>query len=479
MYKVFIFMILSFAIVSCTQNEMFDKSNEIIGGGDRLVIKLTPAEYFSIAFDGENELSDEDAEIIFKEFLVSGNVTRGSLADLNFSINEHYYLETSASDLSVRSAKSQSEIKLVEFKINSKTRSNENEEDGFALVVADNRFPNVIAFAEKGNIENADRNGAGLMIQRAKNVAANYISAIVKYQDSLRTETIDKIEKYITEPYSFEKVKDALFIEKAETRVSADPNPPGTPLATIGPLINVRWIQGFPQNQFIQKCSPEDLVYWPEISYGGRYPAGCTAVAVATALSYFKPTIYSNDLGRYVNWTTALSNPIIYPWDFADDEYVKEAAAILKEVATGIKTTYGPGGGSANMNDASAYMKKLGISIDGRTELSYLTVRPSIGQYRPVILTGTARRVRSSTRAETSGSHAWVMDGLKIMIRPSSHVGPQTELKYYNNYGWCNFGWAFSAYNGWYLFDNDGSIEFDCGSDRYDIDLAAYPNIRR
>lgn len=38
---------------------------------------------------------------------------------------------------------------------------------------------------------------------------------------------------------------------------------------------------------------------------------------------------------------------------------------------------------------------------------------------------------------------------------------------------------GFGGGNGWYLFDSDGGITFDYGGDKYDIDLAAYPNIRK
>ena len=30
----------------------------------------------------------------------------------------------------------------------------------------------------------------------------------------------------------------------------------------------------------------------------------------------------------------------------------------------------------------------------------------------------------------------------------------------------------------WYLYRYDGSIDFDCGGDLYDINLACYPNAR-
>lgn len=469
------FMLL-LGLAACSQNEDFTKE-DIADQKDRPLVQLTTPEYLSIAYDGENELSSEDATKILQEFISTDVKTRGtSPTDFNLTVSKEYYL-----DATLTRSNSETPIKIVEFILGDKTRSDSNS-NGFASVVADKRFPNVIAYSPKGDINEIDQYGAGLMMKRAKSVAQHHISTIENYKDSLREETIEKIKTRLNvEDYSFDNIKNSLVVEQPnnkdmeefiQTRGSAIPDPPGIEQASIGPLVNekLQWIQGFPQNQFIEPCKPEDLPYWDQMMYGGRYPAGCTAVAAATILTYLKPTIYCSDLKRNANWSTALSNVKI---DYFADEnasYVKEAAAILKEVSYGINTKFNANGGSASAEAVQSYYSKLGIRMSGRSSLNYFTIRPSIGAYKPVLLTGASR---SLSRADyTNGRHAWVMDGLKIMQR-----GTRQELKQFNNYGYCHFGWGFGAGNGWYLFDAGGGISFQYGNDLYDMELAAYPNI--
>lgn len=473
-------LFLPFVLGACSQNDEFDKE-DVSGAKDRKLLKLSVPEYLSIAYDSEdNELSNEEATDILKEFVYSGMETRGATAQLTFSVNNEYYLNTANSRSNLKQP-----IKIIEFAIGNETRNGSNSV-GFASIVADKRFPNVLAYSSNGNVAEIEEYGAGIMMKRAQNVAQNYISQIEHYQDSLRDKTIEKVCTILgIENFSFEKVENSLVLEENTKIEDLDNliksrgyavNPSGTPIATIGPLINERlqWIQGWPQNKFIEKCSEEDLEYWPEINYGGNYPAGCTAVAAATILTYLQPTIYSNDLGRNVNWNTALSNPVIDWFTPETNSYVIEAAAILKEVAVNIGTKYGPEGGSASAEAVRSYFSKLGISMDGKNALSYFTIRPSIGAYRPVLLTGACRSISRSEY--TNGRHSWTMDGIKIVKRT---ITTRTELAQYNNYGYCHFGWVFGGGNGWYLFDSDGGITFDYGGNKYDIDLAAYPNIRK
>lgn len=470
---------LLFGLVACSQNEVFNKE-DISDQKDRPLVLLSAPEYLSIAYDGNTELSSEDATKILQEFISSEVKTRGtSPNNLSLAVSKEYYL-----DATLTSSNSGTPVKIVEFILGDKARANSNS-TGFASVVADKRYPNVIAYAPTGDINEIDQYGAGLMMKRAKSVAQHHISTIESYKDSLREKTIEKIRmRFDFNDFSFENIKNSLVVEQPEnkdieefiqTRGSAITPPPGTQVAAIGPLIDQRlqWIQGFPQNQFIEKCKPEDLPYWNEMFYGGSYPAGCTAVAAATILTYVKPTIYCSNLGRNANWNTALSNVVIDCFSDENANYVKEAAAILKEVSYGINTKFSAAGGSASAESVQLYFGRIGVNMSGRSSLSYFTIRPSIGAYKPVLLTGASRNV--GTRAENvTGRHAWVMDGIKIMQR-----GTRQELKEFNNYGFCHFGWGFGGGNGWYLFDASGSISFQYGSDLYDMELAAYPNISK
>ena len=158
------FMLLFF-LAACSQNEDFYKE-DVADQKDRPLVQLTAPEYLSIAYDGENELSNEDATKILQEFISSEVQTRGtSSGDLSLTVSKEYYL-----DSPLTRSNTGDPIKIVEFIIGDKTRTTSNSQ-GFASVVADQRFPNVIAYAPQGDINEIDQYGAGLMMKRAKGVA--------------------------------------------------------------------------------------------------------------------------------------------------------------------------------------------------------------------------------------------------------------------------------------------------------------------
>lgn len=168
-------LFLPFMLGSCSQNDEFDKE-DVSGAKDRKLLELSVPEYLSIAYDSENnELSNEEATDILKEFVYSSVETRGTTAQLAFNVNKEYYLNTPNS----RSRFNQP-IKIVEFTIGNETRNGSNSV-GFASVVADKRFPNVLAYSPNGNVAEIEEYGAGIMMKRAQNVAQNYISQVEHY----------------------------------------------------------------------------------------------------------------------------------------------------------------------------------------------------------------------------------------------------------------------------------------------------------
>lgn len=80
-------------------------------------------------------------------------------------------------------------VPIYEVKLNG------NSNEGYALVSGDERVPAVIAYVDKGTINDTIVNkGAALMIREAKNALLEKVNEIESIKDSLRSATLDKIE---------------------------------------------------------------------------------------------------------------------------------------------------------------------------------------------------------------------------------------------------------------------------------------------
>jgi hypothetical protein len=75
-------LFLPFMLGSCSQNDEFDKE-DVSGAKDRKLLELSVPEYLSIAYDSENnELSNEEATNILKEFVYSSVERNDSTIDI-------------------------------------------------------------------------------------------------------------------------------------------------------------------------------------------------------------------------------------------------------------------------------------------------------------------------------------------------------------------------------------------------------------
>lgn len=468
-------------IFAACSNEEDAIHDDLIGGGDLMVVSLSCEEALSLVSDYTYTLSDDEVLQAVRTFLVQqeGQTTRTAVFN-KMKIIQNYKVACNNEATTISTNRQDSiEFSLIDLG-NDKT-------SGIAVVCRDSRYPEVLAYVPTANIQTYQScTPMQMMISRSQDVALQYIdkcnSAI---NEEVRAKTIDKICKILDineEDFDLGKYRSRIFIQCQdgnETRSSLQ-NPSGTILTTVGPLCGTtRLIQGWPCNQFIETSALEK---YNTMQHNGHFPAGCVNVALATMCSYLQPTIYCSELGRNINWNNVV-NTHFNPYSFDPSQYdentpqAKEVGYLLKILATKTNTRFNENGGNTYTRDAASYMRSIGIYMsNSETTLNYSTVRSSLGSLGLVYCTGTHQ---TKTRSDGSNSgHAWVIDGLQIR-RPLSRY----ELQNYNCYANCKFGWIEwdygNAFDGWYLFDTNGAISFDFGSDYISTNLSCIPNIRK
>lgn len=491
-FKLGVTLLLSVFIISCSNKDEFD--NEVIKGGyEKDKISLSVNEFISIAYPADTKLTKEETEEILKDFADNTHsnpvIKSGNDPKMNFVYEGEVIIEKGPS---VKSGNSQrNTVTFHKYSlIPNATKSNTENTDGYAVVCADSRFPNVIAYAEGGNIENSMLDGSGMMLETSKRIALGYIQKINHIEDSLRTITINKICEELnisSEGFSIDNkiIADNISVPDVLTKTGPS-NPTGSFITAVGPLTRTAWNQNAPYNLFIRKYDDPSHGSYFGSSYEGRYPTGCVITTMAQITAYFKPTIRLNRLGKYADWNTILATTSVSNSN-QSTEQVQQVAALMEQIGLNSDTKWGTSGGSTNSGNAIKYMNSIGIYFSGQTSMLFQNMKSSLDALRLIYATGTCRSVNpysfsaknlSSKSADyTNGSHAWIIDGYQIRERPSRKI-----LRERNVWAHCNFGWG-PWRNAYFLFQSDGSITFDIdqfgSTDVYDINLRIYPNVRR
>lgn len=481
---------LAFLLVtamSCSQQDL-ENGNQPIGGGEKLVVGVSPEEAISVAFDDSSVLSDDDVLAMVDRF-VKTETTR-EVNDYKLAINSEFYIELANDNSKTRSIGNE-KIKFCTVDITTTDSSTKN----YALACADDRYPVVLAFSD-GDYENIAGTPVDFMLTRAKAIVLDHIAKVNKIKAELHDKTVAKICKVLDitpAKFNYNNVKSSLYIQPIdikdigiETRSTGVLEPGGGFMGGVGPLCNTRYIQGWPCNQFMDETN---IAKWSSPQHNKHFPAGCANVALAAICSYLRPNIYSPELQRNINWDI-LDNCHFDPiFGSKPSEYdpttpaAIEAGRLLQVLARGTKTKFGEDGGSTSTPNAASYMGSIGVSMFPLTfDMTYQNIRPSLANYQPVYATGTIRKIAS--RAEgIEGGHAWVIDGFQVRSRYT-----RMELQNYSCYVHCNFGWIevddkymapYMNSNGWFLCDYSGSISsFDFSDKILDIDLRCVPNIK-
>lgn len=333
-----------------------------------------------------------------------------------------------------------------------------NFDEGYAIIPADVRVPEqVLAFSENGELHlDTDNPGVQLFI----NMAQDYVDLCITKAEANR----DSIENTLTQ-----KLIAANIIESDSTKNTLSKNLKAdsrfvssysttTYLETdvVKPLIKTHWKQGDPFNK-----------YTPIVD-GIHCPAGCVAIAFSQLMAYYQYPTSIN--GKYLNWTLLLSD------NYDKENFKNSVSEYVHTVGTMLKTRYTTTGSYANTSDGITLLKQFGYSTNPLSTFSFINIKKSIDNNRPVIMVGYT--------SEKEG-HAWLADGyaqkkFKVTQVSEYEVGnyndrnsiykPKLETitsTYYSttNYIHYNWGWGNEHTNyGYYsenVFNNNNSFELN------------------
>lgn len=316
---------------------------------------------------------------------------------------------------------------------------------GFAIISADTRLVDVLAYSDYGNItDTLDNPGVKLFMHGVYDYADYMLNYLPEKGDSVavhgqvRPAQAQMISARTFTPPDYD---DGYYYYEEVTDEES---------GWIGyvkePLVQVRWGQGIPFYNYAPVCSGTL-----------HMPAGCVAVAIVEIMSYHKwpPVVYPTAI---LNWDILASRK--YATQFVDTNEVHMVASLFKEVGRLVNMNYNCGVSTAYSSDANtALNSELAYKTDGLVGYSPAQVRTNLNNNRPVYVAGQKKN--------SNVGHAWVVDGYKDQTytthrisrwyrylggdSPHELIATDTLETYVGtkNYVHCNWGW-YGDNDGWF-----------------------------
>jgi hypothetical protein len=476
-----------FVLFSCKNNGEYDSNVNTI---DRKV-SLTREEFISIAYDNPKELSKREVQFIImmfeitleKEILAKENVDNISL----YEAKEKYYLSLdgnrfiSKSD-AISNLSSNEAIPIYRCDLIQKS------DTGFVFVSADERFPCVLAYVPKGNLNKREMSsvytGIDIMLELSEKSLLNNIAYFNHLKDSLRERTLEKISKELEISVSdatFDKVRDYLTVEgKPATKSSIIPRLSGL-MGQINPLITTQWAQQQPYNyQLNTGC--DELVMG---NYVSHYPAGCLVTAAAQVIAHIEPSMQVTRVNGQtvtINWAQLKQTPSLLPgWFYTNvptdiQNRIDMVSGLIKVIFTGSSTIQGCEGSSTNVANMLTYLNTKISTGEYTSGLNVTTVKSSLDAMKVVIAGG-----RNSSGTTGKDSHAWILDGYAICSKVSNTTNTSDTIKAlvqnYDLFLHANMGWSGTG-DGYYFVNSNLVVTFDTGDGyHYDSNFWFIPNL--
>lgn len=263
-------------LYSCTTQESFEEAT------DSSFLNLSQEEYISIAFEHPKEITEDQAITLVKDF--SGKQATRSISQSPI-IEKKYYI----GGISSKSVEDTvSSIPIYQLKLS-------EEEGGFALVAGDERFATVIAFAEKGNLEDTTQNKSiALMVREAENAIKSKLRYYNAIRDSLHDKTLCKLKTaFHANDITYHDVKEKIKITQTPlTRGKWISEPTaGVLLKEVKPMLRTEWGQNSPYNK--------------ELGYINNIPkiVGCVGTAIAQLVAHYEAM--SSVYGHNLDWMSS------------------------------------------------------------------------------------------------------------------------------------------------------------------------------
>ncbi len=469
------FFVLAFT--SCNNDELVE-SHTLPQAGK--FINLTAQEYASIAFDNPKELTETEAIDIAENFVKSKESvenekmgTKSSNISPSFKVaTKYYYGIDSSNDILTKSSTKRIDemnIPIYELKIIS------GIDTGLVIVSGDERAQKVIAYIPKTNEKARKEIPAAVYLEKLTKINLfNNIAEIKKIQDSLRTQTLEKIADKLgveENTIEFEKVKNYISVnDEPLSKFKPIQVPPSQVLSYVMPMCSTAWDQTAPYN-----CQ------MPVGSIAGyssptNYYTGCGVVALAQIMTFIEPSLTVNNIT--IDWGYLKQNPYIYSSDPLEKRNM--VGYLIRDIynKTGSFPSYNSSGyinGVATYFTATESYIRLYANCSSLQSWNSDVVRNSLLAYRPVLTMGPD--------VNGANSHIYFVDGYLLCklyygaMSASLSTGTKELVKIYDLYFHANLGWGGDS-NGYYLINKDTSVDFETSGPNYKSgNLSIIPNI--
>ena len=353
---------------------------------------------------------------------------------------------------------------------------NFDNNDGYAIVAADERAIPILALIDTGNYvpPQAYINWTETLVDSLNSIYTLEEDDFWCFRHTATIKTIEFIDD-LCEGY----IADTHYYSEYSTQDT---------ICMVKPLLQTKWNQQYPYNArcwnllYLLTEEPNALADFTGYhlsesnafdlcsSSKYTYPAGCVAIALAQICAYHQHPNVSPEDGHQYNWNSISSatklprtnydpiNDIFYlnpKWSLDQKEQVCEVSHLIKDTGLAAKTVYGEKASSSNIKLAKHAMENvMGYSVTRKNYFNSDNIRNELDNKRPVFQSGKSRK--------PSGGHAWVIDGYYVINIKEYQVeykdstyNEELETKLINEsmkyYFHCNFGWQGELANGYYL----------------------------
>lgn len=309
-----------------------------------------------------------------------------------------------------------------------------NYKDGSSILISgDERIPEVLAYSNNNSIS-LEKNGSGL------DVIIDNLPAFVSYK-------IDNFESRYDSLLQISLQKTGLSASSVPLQRIENNLSQWETIYDYAPMVPVKWDQDGLYNQLFPPIADKDGSL-------AHAHAGCTAVATAQILAYYK---YPSIIRNYAyHWQLMTSSPQIGGLDITGQ---KDIQNLLFDIAKNCNPSYSSSGTGISHHDANTYIKNIGYTTDGVQQYNKDKVVNSIKNYHPVLTVGNRIDERNNYKG-----HAWVIDGANARQqtyteqiyeyigtnpKPANPINPEewrlisdiTQI-YKEEYVRCNFGYG-------------------------------------
>lgn len=418
MKNLFFVIFIILAISACEDNNEICQ-NEINDNLENTasIIELTPKEYSVLSALSRNSTKikeDEVREIVsdFKEDKHLGNKIMPIIKNKGLSKSTDSDVDTA--------------LYIVDFENNG----------GWAIIAGDARLPEtILAYSDEGSLENyAEDEGFSVFM----NYLTNYYDSCIVNFEMEKDSLVDIIcEKSGLTPDSLT----CLSKKQAPPAFNKDDIVDEWSTSTawyntfaVEPLVPVSWKQRDEYNEVLQQIKGKD------------YRLGCTSLATAQLMTYWKypQNFYAN--GVYIDWSEITKYPNITDYNYVSNgDALKKQIQTLCYVLSGFcNTKYMRNNSMSLPKNSLEVLSNLGYRVpDGFIQYSKSRIENSMRKKTPIIAYGANKKTKgwsivlsiatSGIVNKTIPQYVWLIDGfIRQQKTITNYVKYIDRYKYYN-----------------------------------------------